>query len=133
VKKLVEGTQQVAAGNFDYRLDIPSTDEIGDLASSFNTMIQGLRERADMQKFVSMSTVEMIQSSNTKKISAGEKVVLTVLFSDMRGFTSMSEHRTPEDTVRVLNACLSLQAGKVQKFHGDVDKFIGDAVLALFQ
>jgi class 3 adenylate cyclase len=133
VAKLVEGTQQVAAGNFDYRLDIPATDEIGDLARSFNTMIQGLREHADMQKFVSMSTVEMIQSANTKKISAGEKVVLTVLFSDMRGFTSMSEHRTPEDTVRVLNACLSLQAGKVQKFHGDVDKFIGDAVLALFQ
>jgi class 3 adenylate cyclase len=133
VAKLVEGTRQVAAGNFDYRLDIRATDEIGDLARSFNTMIQGLREHADMQKFVSMSTVEMIQSTNTKKTSAGEKVVLTVLFSDMRGFTAMSEHRTPEDTVRMLNACLSLQAGKVQKFHGDVDKFIGDAVLALFQ
>src|SRR6185369_17234592 len=48
VAKLVEGTRQVASGNFDYRLDIPSTDEIGDLASSFNTMTQGLRERADM-------------------------------------------------------------------------------------
>src|SRR5205085_11410561 len=54
VAKLVEGTQQVAAGNFDYRLEIPATDEIGDLARSFNSMIRGLRERADMQKLVSL-------------------------------------------------------------------------------
>jgi adenylate cyclase len=132
VAKLVEGTQQVAAGNFDYRLDVRSADEIGDLAGSFNTMIQGLRERADMQKFVSASTVEMIQSAANKKTSAGEKVVLTVLFSDMRGFTPMTEHKTPEETVKLLNACLSLQAAKVKKFHGDIDKYVGDCVVALF-
>jgi len=132
VSKLAEGTQQVAAGNFDYRLDIRTGDEIGDLADSFNVMIQGLRERADMQKFVSQSTVEMIQARTTKKVSAGEKVTLTILFSDMRGFTSMTEHRKPEDTVKLLNQCLSLQAEKVKKFHGDVDKFVGDCVVALF-
>lgn len=129
VKKLVEGTQQVAAGNFEYRLDIPSDDEIGELAGSFNTMIRGLRERADMQKFVSLSTVEMIQS----KTSAGEKVTLTVLFSDMRGFTSMTENKPPEETVKLLNSCLSLQAERVKKFHGDIDKYVGDCVVALFQ
>ncbi len=133
VAKLVEGTQQVAAGNFDYRLDVHSTDEIGDLASSFNTMIRGLRERADMQKFVSLSTVEMIQSRTNKKVSAGEKVVLTIFFSDMRGFTAMTEHRTPEETVKLLNTCLSLQAEKVKKFHGDIDKYVGDEVVAIFQ
>ncbi len=129
VAKLVEGTQQVAAGNFDYRLEIVSDDEIGELAGSFNTMIQGLRERADMQKFVSLSTVEAIQS----KTSVGEKVVLTVLFSDMRGFTSMTENLAPEETVKLLNSCLSLQAARVKKFHGDIDKYVGDCVVALFQ
>ncbi|HYR43611.1 MAG TPA: adenylate/guanylate cyclase domain-containing protein [Terriglobia bacterium] len=133
VAKLVEGTRQVAAGNFDYRLDVRSTDEIGGLARSFNTMIQGLRERADMQKFVSLSTIEMIQSAATKKVSAGEKVVLTVLFSDMRGFTTMTENRTPEETVKLLNSALSLQAQRVKKFHGDIDKYVGDCVVALFQ
>jgi class 3 adenylate cyclase len=132
VAKLVEGTQQVAAGNFDYRLEIPASDEIGDLARSFNMMIQGLRERADMQKFVSLSTVEMIQSASAKRISAGEKVVLTIFFSDMRGFTSMTENRTPEDTVKLLNACLSLQAERVKKYRGDIDKYVGDCVVALF-
>jgi class 3 adenylate cyclase len=132
VAKLVEGTRQVATGNFDYRLDVQSTDEIGDLAASFNKMIQGLRERADMQKFVSVSTVEMIQSSH-KKVSAGEKMVLTIFFSDMRGFTSMTENRPPEEIVKLLNTCLSLQAEKVKKFHGDIDKYVGDCVVALFQ
>jgi class 3 adenylate cyclase len=129
IAKLVDGTQQVAAGNFEYHLDIPTKDEIGELAGSFNTMIQGLRERADMQKFVSLSTVEAIQS----KTSAGERVVLTIFFSDMRGFTAMTENKDPEETVKLLNACLSLQAEKVKKFHGDIDKYVGDCVVALFQ
>lgn len=132
VGKLVEGTQQVAAGNFDFRLDIKSTDEIGDLARSFNTMTQGLRERADMQKFVSQSTVEMIQSSSQKRISAGERHQVTIFFSDIRGFTSMSERRAPEEVVQILNRCLSLQAERVKKFSGDIDKFVGDAVVAVF-
>lgn len=132
VAKLVEGTQQVAAGNFEYRLDVRSDDEIGNLASSFNTMIQGLRERADMQKFVSQSTVDMIQGAASRRVSAGERVQLTIFFSDMRGFTSMTENRRPEDTVKLLNSCLSLQAAQVKRFQGDIDKFVGDCVVALF-
>jgi class 3 adenylate cyclase len=132
VAKLVEGMDQVAAGNFDHRIEIESRDEIGALADSFNTMIVGLRERADMQKFVSQSTVDMIQASSSKKVSAGERVTLTILFSDMRGFTAMSENRPPEEIVRILNECLSLQAAKVKKFGGDIDKFVGDCVVALF-
>lgn len=132
VAKVVEGTQQVAAGNFDYRIDVTANNEIGTLADSFNTMIVGLRERADMQKFVSQSTVDMIQAATSKKVSAGERVILTILFSDMRGFTAMSEHRPPEEIVRILNDCLSLQAAKVKKFGGDIDKFVGDCVVALF-
>lgn len=132
VGKLVQGTREVAAGNFDFRLDIQSGDEIGDLAQSFNTMIQGLRERADMQKFVSQSTVDMIQSSSQKKISAGERQQVTIFFSDIRGFTSMSERLAPEEVVKILNRCLSLQADKVKRFSGDIDKFVGDAVVAVF-
>ena len=132
VKKLVEGTREVASGNFDFHLEITSRDEIGDLAKSFNVMIQGLRERAHMQKFVSQSTVEMIQSRDHRKVSAGERKQLTIFFSDIRGFTAMSERRGPEEVVELLNDCLSLQASKVKKFSGDVDKYVGDAVVALF-
>ena len=62
VARLVQGTREVAAGNFDYAVDVHTEDELGALAESFNSMTRGLRERADMQKFVSHSTMEMIQS-----------------------------------------------------------------------
>ena len=51
----------------------------------------------------------------------------------MRGFTSMVEAIRPEDAVKLLNTCLSLQAAKVKKFNGDIDKYVGDCVVALFQ
>ncbi len=130
VARLVEGTEQVAAGNFDFQLDVRTGDELGALAASFNTMTRGLRERADMQKFVSHSTMEMIRSP--ARASAGERRRLTILFSDVRGFSRFAEQRPPEHAVESLNRCLGLQADLVRKHHGDVDKFVGDAVFALF-
>ena len=131
IAKLVEGTRQVTDGNFDYHLDINSKDEIGELSESFNEMVQGLRERKDMQRFVSESTVEMIQT-HAGRTSEGERVRRTVFFSDIRGFTKMSEEQPPEETIRMLNRCLSLQASLVKKYQGDVDKFVGDSVVAVF-
>lgn len=130
VARLVEGTKQVAAGNFEYAVEVKSEDELGALASSFNTMTRGLRERADMQKFVSQSTLEMIQSRAKK--SSGERRRLTILFSDVRGFSRFAEQRPPEPAIEWLNRCLGMQADLVRKHNGDVDKFVGDAVFALF-
>jgi class 3 adenylate cyclase len=132
VARLTEGTRQVAAGNFNHRIAVDRRDELGALAQSFNAMTEGLRERADMTRFVSQSTVEMIKGRPAHGASAGERRVMTLLFSDVRGFTSLADAHTPEEAVRVLNRCLSLQATLVQRFGGDVDKFVGDAVFALF-
>ncbi len=133
VARLVEGTKQVAAGNFDCAIEPSEIQELGTLAQSFNQMTRGLRERADMQKFVSQSTVQMIQSASDRVASAGERKNLTVLFSDIRGFTRFSEAHPPEAVVAMLNACLGLQAERVRTFGGDVDKYVGDCVVALFE
>jgi class 3 adenylate cyclase len=132
IAELVQGTRQVASGNFDFRLNVPRGDEIGDLAQSFNNMTKGLRERADMQRFVSQSTLEMIQSTRQRTF-AGERKLLTILFSDIRGFTALSERMPPEQVVNILNRILTLQAERVKAFSGDIDKYIGDAIMALFQ
>lgn len=132
IGQLVSATEAVAKGQFDVSLPVSRRDELGTLAGSFNTMVAGLRERADMQKFVSHSTVEMIQQARTEERRAGERRTMTVLFSDIRGFTAFSEHRPPEESVAVLNEYLRLQADLVERFHGDVDKFMGDAVFAQF-
>ena len=131
VGRLREGTRQVAAGNYEFRIDVDRSDELGELASSFNQMTDGLRERAEMSKFVSQSTVDMIHT-HTRATSTGERREVTVFFSDIRGFTDLAERLPPEEAVALLNRCLSTQADLVKKFHGDVDKFVGDAVFALF-
>jgi class 3 adenylate cyclase len=132
LQSLAEGTHRVATGDYDFSLDVSREDEIGELARAFNVMTRGLRERADMQKFVSQSTVEMIQAGAGRKVSDGERKPLTILITDLRGFTTFAEGRPPEQVIAVLNRCLSVQAQRVRKFGGDVDKFVGDSLVALF-
>ncbi len=132
IARLEEGTAQVAAGNFDFRINMRSGDEVAALADSFNKMTEGLRERRDLQKFISRSTMERVRSNVGHELAAGQRLEVTIFFSDMRGFTSLSEHKQPEEVVAVLNTCLSLQAEKVKRFSGDIDKFVGDCVVAIF-
>lgn len=132
IARLAQGTAEVAAGNFDFRTTIRSGDEIGELAASFNQMIEGLRERRDLQKFISSSTMERVRSNVGHELAAGQRLELTIFFSDMRGFTSLSEDKQPEEVVAMLNTCLSIQAEKVKRFSGDIDKYVGDCVVAIF-
>lgn len=130
---LSRATADVADGRFDVRIPVRGHDEIAQLSGAFNRMTEGLRERADMQKFVSQSTVAMIQRGpQTPEQRAGQRRVVTLLFSDIRGFTAFSERRPPEEAVAALNRYLRLQSELVQRFRGDVDKFMGDAVFAHF-
>jgi class 3 adenylate cyclase len=131
IGSLVHATREVAAGNLNVPLAVSRDDEIGHLARSFQQMTEGLREREAMQKFISQSTVAMIHDRPAAP-RAGERRTLTLLFSDIRDFTRFAEGRPPEEAVQVLNRYLHLQADLVKRFHGDVDKFIGDAVFAHF-
>jgi adenylate cyclase len=131
IGQLVDATRDVATGNLDVRLATDRTDEIGQLARAFRQMTEGLRERADMQKFMSQSTVDMIHNRPAVQ-RTGERRTLTLMFCDIRGFTSFADRCPPEEAVRVLNRYLHLQADLVKRFRGDVDKFMGDAVFAHF-
>lgn len=134
ISQLVEATEKVRDGHFDFRLSIDSKDEIGRLASSFNTMVAGLKERSFMQKFMSSSTLEMIHKTKEKTIAlGGERKNITVFFSDIRGFTAYSERVPPEDVIDLLNTYLSVQARIINQHGGAIDKFVGDEVVAIYQ
>ena len=62
--------------------------------------------------------------------SSGERRQLTVLFCDMKGFTSLSEGMTPQGLVKVMNHYLSTMSGPIRSHHGIIDKYIGDAIMA---
>ncbi len=118
---------EVTAGSFQGRVDVKSKDEIGLLAATVNTMVVGLHERFELTKYVSASTIGALKESQEPR-----RVSRTLLFTDVRGFTSYTERQTPEQVVRVLNRLLEQQSAVIQNNGGDIDKFVGDAVVAVF-
>lgn len=130
---LVEGVHRVEDEDFSKEVPVISSDEIGQLTRAFNDLVEGLRERLLMLKFVSEATLDAIKKNLTRIEPGGERRNITVFFSDIRGFTSWSEKHTPEEVIDILNNLLSFQAEVVQKFGGDVDKFVGDELVAVFQ
>lgn len=133
IDHLVEGVRRVEKEDFSKPVPVTSSDEIGQLTRAFNQLVEGLRERLLMLKFVSEATLDAIKKNIARIEPGGERDNVTVLFSDIRGFTSWSEKRTPEEVIDILNNLLSFQAEIVQDFDGDVDKFVGDELVAIFQ
>ncbi|HYW83960.1 MAG TPA: adenylate/guanylate cyclase domain-containing protein, partial [Spirochaetia bacterium] len=117
----------VTAGDFKGRVSVRNNDEIGALARTVNTMVGGLHERFELIKYVSASTLGSLKESQEPK-----RVARTLLFTDVRGFTSYTERHTPEQVVDVLNRLLEKQSAIIQTNGGDIDKFVGDAVVAVF-
>jgi adenylate cyclase len=123
----------VGAGRFDAKVDVSSHDEIGRLGARMNMMVEGLRQKVALSRFVSRATVHSVEQQGTGGVSrGGTRRRMTVLFSDIRGFTAFSETHEPEQVVDMLNQYLHAQAGIVAKHGGDIDKFVGDELMARF-
>jgi class 3 adenylate cyclase len=131
---LVDAAQGVASGDLDHDLPVTTGDEIGALTSSFNTMIGGLRERERMHdilgRFVS-PTVARLVLSHPLDLS-GETKLLTILFTDLRDFTVLSEREDPAVVISSLNDYFRIVVDAADRYGGVVNKFGGDSTLVLF-
>jgi adenylate cyclase len=88
--------------------------------------------RRTFDRYVSREVVEQIISNPDQLKLGGERKDITVLFSDIRGFTSMSESMQPEEVVGILNDYLTTMTDIILEYGGTIDKFIGDAIMAVF-
>jgi adenylate cyclase len=134
VRTLVAGMQEVLKGNLGHRLAVNREDEIGFLARSFNEMVGGLEEREKirdvMNKVVSPQVArEMLQHGVTL---GGEEREASVLFADIRGFTTISETLPPPELLHLLNAYLGHMSRVIEGEKGVIDKYIGNEVMAIF-
>jgi adenylate cyclase len=118
---------EVTAGRFDSRVQATSRDELGQLGRTVNSMVEGLFERFELSKYVSSSTVQSIRDG-----AKGKRETVTMLFSDVRGFTSYSERQEPETVVASLNKLLTAQTEIIHAHGGDVDKYVGDEIVSIF-
>ncbi len=134
IEKLVEITSRVAKGQFDKKADIRSRDEVGQLGQAFDHMIEGLQERDKVKnmlnKFHGSSVAEDLLKGDLAL--GGTKKEVTVFFSDIRDFTKFSEGHTPEEVVDMLNEYFQIMVGIINRNNGIVDKFIGDAIMAVW-
>lgn len=127
VKQIGDVCIQVTQGDFSPRVDIENKDEIGILGDTVNTMVEGLHERFELSKYVSSSTIASLRKDDEAK-----KTGLTMFFSDVRGFTSYSETRQADTVVNHLNGLINLQTEIIHENNGDIDKYVGDEVVAIF-
>jgi class 3 adenylate cyclase len=143
IQILSRGVEVIGSGDLSLNLEINSSDEIGDLARNFNTMTVKLREADDFKaallhsysKFVPTEFIEFLKKNSVLDITLGDQIEvdMSILFSDIRSFTTISEKMTAEETFKFINSYLHAMGPCVTKQNGFIDKYIGDAIMALFR
>ena len=134
VRLLVGAMQEILRGHLHHRIRIERNDEIGFLARSFNEMADGLEERERIKdtfgRFVSRDVAEAVLSGRVPL--AGQRLEVSILFQDIRGFTALSEQLDPVALLRMLNQFFTEVVAAVEAEGGVVKQFTGDGVMALF-
>lgn len=132
--ELSQLAQRVQAGDLSAQVAVRSSDEVGILARAFNTMTVGLRERERERdifgRVVSPEVRERLLSGDLHL--GGETLWVAVLFTDIRGFSTLSEQMTPEQVVAFLNEYLTEMTNAVRPWGGYINNFIGDAIVVIF-
>ena len=135
IRRLLDGTQAVENGKLETELPVTTRDEIGMLTEAFNHMVLQLRVKERIKdtfgKYIDPRIVEELIRSDAP-VSKAEKRVVTVFFSDIAGFTSISEGMTPAGIVNLLNRYFTLMAQPITRRGGIIDKYIGDAIMAFW-
>jgi adenylate cyclase len=127
-------TERVRLGDYRARVPVVASDEMGALAQSFNTMVEGLDERERLREafgaYVDPRLAERVLQEGSDL--AGEEIPVTVLFLDIRDFTAFAEHAQPKEVVAMLNDFWELVVPVLLRHGGHANKFFGDGLLGVF-
>jgi len=134
---LKDSAVQVAEeGPYRDSIEVKSRDEIGQLTAAFNEMMEGLRQkdfiRDTFGRYVTKEVVEELLDTSDGLKLGGEIREVTIMLSDLRGFTPISEHLRPDQVIEVLNSYLSQMSKIIGRYKGTINEFIGDAILTFF-
>lgn len=142
VKQLISSMERTGEGKLEQYSLVRSGDEVGQLTEGYNRMVKRLKAYIDningltetYSHFVPRQFLDILGKENYTDIKLGDQIEkeMTVLFSDIRSFTSLSESMTPKQNFDFINAYLGVMEPVIRKHNGFIDKYIGDAIMALF-
>lgn len=138
IQRLADATRQVAAGDLTTQVEIKGRDEVATLSHDFNQMVNQLREGRLYRDLLGMTASPEVAARLRAELERGhielgaQTITATILFADIRGFTTLSEGREPAYIIDMLNEYFQGIVTVIQRHNGVVNKFIGDAVLAFF-
>ena len=133
---LKNAVHSIGKGQLATRIKVQSRDEFGDVAQAVNIMAAGLEERERVKTafahYMSQTLLEKVLQAGDLSLLKGDRRRITVLFSDIRDFTTLAEKRRPEEVVLLLNAYFERMIDVVFRHHGFVDKMMGDGLMVTF-
>lgn len=134
LRELVAGTNEIRKGNFNVKVRVRSRDDIGKLANSFNEMAGGLALKEKYRTVLNLVADEKVAKQLIENQAAlgGELREVSAIFCDVRGFTALTQNMPPELVIEMLNEHMAVLARVVKENNGVVDKFVGDALMAIF-
>ena len=134
VQQLAAHTQVIARGDYATPITLNRNDELGHLANAFNRMSLGLAERDRVRDLLDKNVSPEVAAQLMRDGAAlgGEEREVTILFADLRGFTTLSEKLPPREVVTLLNRYLDRMSAALEAHGGIIDKYIGDEIMALF-
>lgn len=142
IHHLYAGMEKANEGDLHIQVPVASADEIGYLTSTFNGMISSIRVSNEKivammessRRFVPEPFLSALGRSDITDVELGDAILrdMTVFFMDIRGFTDMSERMSAQETLVFLNELMERVLPAISSHGGFIDKFIGDAVMALF-
>jgi len=142
LRRLRDGASLISKGEYDISIPVKGNDELTALTLSFNNMAKSINYfinditalNTAYHRFVPEEFLRFLNKENIKEIELGDQVEkeMTIMFSDIIGFTSISENLSPEDNFNFVNSYLSVVGPSVRENSGFIDKYIGDSIMALY-
>ncbi|MEN9799252.1 MAG: hypothetical protein RL653_2948 [Pseudomonadota bacterium] len=136
LRVLESQAEAVRQGNLDVHVQPEGHDEVARLTHAFNEMVAGLKQRDHIKglfkRYLDPRVVEQLIANPEMASPGGERRELTLLFSDLAGFTRFSERLTPEELVRLLNTYFGQATAVLGRREATLDKFIGDAIMCFW-
>jgi len=133
---ICQASGRVREGDYSIVLPEDSKDEIGELNRNFNRMVEGLRQRDLIQetfgRYVDKNVAEELMKNPAALRLGGEKATVTILMSDLRDFTPLSEKLPPEEVIKLLNQYFARMIAVIERFRGIIVDFYGDSILVFF-